>query len=324
MNVFIDTNLLLDFYRMGKDKLDELEKVFALHNYGKLKLWLPELLKNEFWRNRSNVVAKAIKDIEKDYNPSPPHMFRQHPDFKDLNKAVTELNKKKNKIFSNIQTKFKEETLAADLVIKKMFDEAHKIKVDEEIIQKGKRRYDLGNPPGKNDSYGDAVNQECLLKVIPEGEDLYLITEDSDYKSPFIDGDLNEYLKHEWKTKKKSEPHIYSRVSEFISEHFPQAKNIAELEANLIIDQFENSSSFYSTHRIIEKLKKIQNLSQRQILKLMRIYINNPQVEYIKNDSDVSDYGNELIDKYERGKNQEDDEFVDSFEKLINAKENQQ
>jgi hypothetical protein len=51
---------------MGKDKLDELDKVFALHKYGKLKLWLPALLKNEFWRNRSKVVADNIKDIEKD------------------------------------------------------------------------------------------------------------------------------------------------------------------------------------------------------------------------------------------------------------------
>ncbi len=46
MNVFIDTNLYLEFYRMGKDKLDELDKVFALHQYGRLKNWLPELLLN--------------------------------------------------------------------------------------------------------------------------------------------------------------------------------------------------------------------------------------------------------------------------------------
>ncbi|EPG7393548.1 TPA: PIN domain-containing protein [Klebsiella pneumoniae] len=317
MNVFIDTNLFLDFYRMGKDKLDELDKVFALHKYGRLKLWLPALLKNEFWRNRSKVVADNIRDIEKDYKPGLPHIFRQHDDIKEFNKAVAESNKIKNKIFSDIQEHFRTETLAADIVIKRIFEVATIIEADEETLKKGMLRYDLGNPPGKNKSYGDAVNWECLLREIPEGEDLYLITEDSDYKSPFIEGDMNEYMKHEWKTKKKSEPRMYARLSEFIKDHFPQATNLAGLEVELTIKDLEESPNFYTTHRVIEKLSKYKDLNQNQILKLMKIYFDNAQVGYIRHDQDVLDFGKKILEEYVAGKNEDNDKFAESFNQFI-------
>ncbi|MEZ7211427.1 DUF4935 domain-containing protein [Pantoea ananatis] len=316
MNVFIDTNLFLDFYRMGKDKLDELEKVFALHQYGKLKLWIPELLKNEFWRNRSKVVADNIKDIGSDYKPSLPHIFRQHENITEFNKALIEINKVRNTIYQDIQSQFKNETLAADVVIKKIFSVAAIIEIDEETIQKGTRRYDFGNPPGKNKSYGDAINWECLLREIPDGEDIYIITEDSDYKSPFIKEEMNEYMKHEWKTKKKSEPYMYARLSEFIKTHYPQATNLAEIEVNLTIQELEESSSFTTTHRVIEKLSKFSSFNQNQILKLMNIYFDNNQVRWIRNDPDVKAFGNLILRQCDEEKDPEG--VSETFNSFIN------
>lgn len=315
MNVFIDTNLYLDFYRMGQDKLDELNKVFALHEYGKLKIWLPELLINEFWRNRSKVVADNIKEIEKDYKPSLPHIFRQHENQKQFLGAVSEANRIKNTILEDIQQQFKDENLAADLVIKMIFDAAVKIEANEVTIGKGKRRYDLGNPPGKNKSYGDAVNWECLLAAIPEGEDIYLITEDGDYKSSFIKDDMNEYLKYEWKTKKKSEPHIYARLSEFIKEHFPQANNLADMEVNLTIKELEESASFASTHHVVSKLLKFREFKQDQIFKIIRIYFDNNQVRYIKDDPDVKSLARMIIQQGDEDKDSEG--ILETFRVMI-------
>jgi hypothetical protein len=45
----------------------------------------------------------------------------------------------------------------------------------------------LGNPPGKPGSCGDAVNWEALLQGCPNGEDLELVSEDRDYASPLDD-----------------------------------------------------------------------------------------------------------------------------------------
>ncbi|EFB1109413.1 PIN domain-containing protein [Escherichia coli] len=316
MNVFIDTNLYLEFYRMGKDKLDELDKVFALHQYGRLKLWLPELLVNEFWRNRSKVLSETIKEIAKDYKPALPQIFRQHEKHSLFNDKLIEASRLKNEIITDIQNLFKEESLAADVVIKRIFDAASKIEADDETIEKGKRRFDLGNPPGKNKSYGDAVNWECLLKAIPNGEDIYIITEDGDYKSAFIKDDINEYLKYEWKKKKDSEPHIYARLSEFIGEHFPQASNLAEMEVNFTIDELRRSGSFATTHRVVAKLLKFTQFTQEQILKIIDIYFNNDQVGYIKNDDDVKQFARKLISLGDKDKDPEG--VLDKFNSFIN------
>ncbi|MDZ6589791.1 PIN domain-containing protein [Escherichia coli] len=316
MNVFIDTNLYLEFYRMGKDKLDELDKVFALHQYGRLKLWLPELLVNEFWRNRSKVLSETIKEIAKDYKPALPQIFRQHEKHSLFNDKLIEASRLKNEIITDIQNLFKEESLAADVVIKRIFDAASKIEADDETIEKGKRRFDLGNPPGKNKSYGDAVNWECLLKAIPNGEDIYIITEDGDYKSAFIKDDINEYLKYEWKKKKDSEPHIYARLSEFIGEHFPQASNLAEMEVNFTIDELRRSGSFATTHRVVAKLLKFTQFTQEQIIKIIDIYFNNDQVGYIKNDDDVKQFARKLISLGDKDKDPEG--VLDKFNSFIN------
>ena len=37
-----------------------------------------------------------------------------------------------------------------------------------DTVNKGKLRYDIENPTGKKNSYGDAMNWECLLENIPD------------------------------------------------------------------------------------------------------------------------------------------------------------
>ncbi|EPN9529448.1 hypothetical protein ACT5AM_004190, partial [Cronobacter malonaticus] len=129
--------------------------------------------------------------------------------------------------------------------------------------------------------------------------------------------DMNEYMKHEWKKKKNSEPHMYARLSEFIKDHFPQATNLADLEVELTIKDLEDSPNFYATHRIIEKLSKYKDFNQNQILKLMKIYFDNDQVGYIRYDKDVLDFGSKILAEYVAGKNKDNDEFVEQFKSFI-------
>ncbi|NSM22616.1 hypothetical protein GVN99_26320, partial [Serratia marcescens] len=84
------------------------------------------------------------------YKPALPQIFRQHEKHSLFNDKVIEASRLKNEIITDIQNLFKEESLAADVVIKRIFDAASKIEADDETIEKGKRRFDLGNPPGKN------------------------------------------------------------------------------------------------------------------------------------------------------------------------------
>ena len=52
MHVFIDTNILLNFYHYTSDELDALNNVFASHNQGAANVYLTDQVCDEFKRNR--------------------------------------------------------------------------------------------------------------------------------------------------------------------------------------------------------------------------------------------------------------------------------
>jgi hypothetical protein len=52
MQLFIDANVFLSFYRFSSDDLEQLEKLTVLVKTGRIRLWLPEHVVDEFYRNR--------------------------------------------------------------------------------------------------------------------------------------------------------------------------------------------------------------------------------------------------------------------------------
>jgi rRNA-processing protein FCF1 len=305
LNVFIDTNMLLNFYRFHKDDLEELEKIFALHQYGKVKIWMPKLIKDEFWRNRGKVVSEHIQTITEGNKFNIPNIIKKHEKINELQQAYKEFNKLRSEILNSIENEFVEENLPADLVIKQMLENSQVIEATPERIARGMQRFNLGNPPGKNKSYGDAVNWICLLEALPEGETLYLISQDGDYKSDYIKNSINEFLRHEWQTRKRSDIIIYTRLSEFTSKHFPQANKLAELETNILIDELADSGSFSSSHAVVARLNTISEFSVTQIESILTSYVKNKQVRWIASDTDMREFAEKLIEKVSDDFNQE-------------------
>ena len=105
-----------------------------------------------------------------------------------------------------------EYTLKADKIIQELFKNGTEISSDEEIIAKARIRIELGNPPGKHGSLGDAINWEALLQQIPDGAPLHFITDDRDYISSLDENKLKGFLIHEWAEGKNSELHYYKRL----------------------------------------------------------------------------------------------------------------
>lgn len=79
-----------------------------------------------------------------------------------------------------------------------------------------KTRIDLGNPPGKKKSLGDAVNWEILKDEVPLGEDLYFVGEDVDFYSDLYKDNFKEMLIDEWQNDKKSTIFCYKRLAHFL------------------------------------------------------------------------------------------------------------
>ncbi|EIJ2221401.1 DUF4935 domain-containing protein [Vibrio cholerae] len=298
MNVFIDTNIFFTFYSMSSEKIEELKKALVLHKESKITLWLPEIVVNEFWRNRASEVSRCLSDFESDVSVKIPQIVKDDARSDKLVSAQKDLKRLISDISKDIKERVKKEELDADLAVKEIFANAKRIESNNELIEQSMKRYDLGNPPGKKGSYGDALNWESLLKAIPHGEDIHIISDDGDFYSPLDKNTLNEYLAHEWNRKKGSEAIIYKRLTTFISNNFPEARSVAELERNIVVEKLEKSGSFSTTHTVVSSLNKLSDFNQSQVIRIIEAYMTNQQVNWIATDPDLKAFAKVVIDTY--------------------------
>lgn len=196
----------------------------------------------------------------------------------------------------------KNNSLKADEIINGLLDKAKEIPITDALIEKARLRMDLGNPPGKKGSLGDAINWEALLSVVPVGQSLNLISEDSDYSSALSDimnePVLNKYLENEWKTSKKSEIHFYTRLSDFLKINFPTISIATELEKKIAIDSFVNSGSFTQTHHSVSRLLIVEHFNLVEVNSIAYAILNNPQVTRIIKDYDVKEFVIKFFNHY--------------------------
>ena len=77
-------------------------------------------------------------------------------------------------------------------VIREIFSAIKVGAVSPSLIERAQLRSDVGNPPGKKDSLGDAINWEWLLEQEIEfwDDELIIISADGDYESNCPKGSL--------------------------------------------------------------------------------------------------------------------------------------
>lgn len=184
MNLFIDTNILLSFYHFTSEDLEELNKLVVLLKQKKVKLYLLEQIVDEFQRNRENKIMDALKQLQESRLklelPQLCKDFEEYPTLKELQK---EYEKQRSTSVDKIMKNVVEHTLKADKTIKDLFEKAKRLPTDDDQMAKARVRMEVGNPPWKNRSLGDAINWETLLKHVLVGENLYFVTSDKDYSS---------------------------------------------------------------------------------------------------------------------------------------------
>lgn len=299
INIFIDTNIFLSFYHLSDDDLEEIRKLSVLLERDEVRLWLPEQVKDEFFRNRENKVQDAIKRL-KDQNKKAhfPVFCKSYPEFDEIRELQNSFNKKLKHLVSSLEFDIKKRNLEADEVIGELFRNSKKLPINDEVISKARFRVDVGNPPGKNGSLGDAINWEVLLSQVPMGEDLYLIADDKDYYSVIDENSLKDFLADEWSATNKSDVIFYRRLSQFFKDHYPDIRMASELEKELDIKSLRESPNFSATHSAIARLSSYEYFSYSQVNELTRILDNNEQVNWIICDSDVFGFYADLVNKY--------------------------
>lgn len=300
MNLFIDTNIFLSFYHFSSDDLEELRKLAVLLRQGEVTLFLPEQICHEFQRNRAAKISDALKRLRQQrLNLQFPQMSKDYEEYESLRKAQREYEEYHTQLINKIEQDVSDRKLKADQIIQELFALARPIPTDARLLEVARTRMDIGNPPGKNGSYGDAINWEALLREVPCGEDLYFVTDDGDYFSPLDDSSFDPFLLEDWRQTKGSSLISYRRLSPFFRDTFPDIELASELEKDLLIQQLAVSRSFAETHRVISQLSSYSDFTSTQINDIIRAAITNDQIYRIIADHDVTELLNGILERYQ-------------------------
>lgn len=291
-NLFIDSNIWLSLYHFTNDDLVQFSKLKEMVNES-IRLFVPQQVYDEIARNREAKLKEALKsfDIKAFHFPAFCKGYSEFETTKAVyNEFVLQAKAWKKKIDIDVQAHH----LPADETITQILESVDFIPC-QDYVDKAYIRYRIGNPPGKDNKYGDAINWECLLDSVPNGEDLYFISADRDYCSEIIDGHIKDYLNIEWKNKKGSEIRFYKNLVHFLAENISDIKLETENEKERLIKQLSDSCSFQKTHAVVAMLKMFSGWTEDQIERLCSVAENNTQVSWILKDPDVFVFYNQIL-----------------------------
>jgi len=163
ITLFIDTNVLLSFYHLTSEDIEELKKLVALVKNKEIDLIVPKQVENEFWRNRGGKIVDAMKKLrEAKFNVSFPAFSKDYEEYAELRDLIKKADKLHAELIGKITADAKSMSLKADEIVTGLFTKATKPAFIQEQYLSALMRTRLGNPPGKDESVGDAVNCQLL------------------------------------------------------------------------------------------------------------------------------------------------------------------
>jgi predicted nucleic acid-binding protein len=295
MHVFIDTNILLNFFHFSKDELDALNDVFASHEHGAAKVHLTEQVCDEFRRNRENKIKDALKRFkEVKYSAQLPSFMKGYEEYNSIRKLSTELQQLVKAIMDKADADIASRKLLADSLIEDIFSRSEILETTDEVFSVASMRMAIGNPPGKNNSIGDSINWTVLLQSVPNEENLHVISEDGDYYSSINEEAVHPFLEEEWKKKKQSSVFVYRTLSAFMKKHFDGVAFTFDKTKDAIIDDLSCTGNFATTHQLIGKLEAYSYFSLKEVERILAAAAGNDQFGWIVTDCDVSDFLNRV------------------------------
>jgi len=291
MHVFIDTNILLNFFHFTKDELDSLNNVFASHESGSATVHLTEQVCNEFKRNREARIKDALKKFNQTkFSPQFPSFMKGYDEYTKIKKMSSDLRELQKEILKKVDNDISSKNLVADQLIEQIFKASTVVALTRENYEEALMRSSLGNPPGKNDSIGDAVNWITLLDTVPDCENIHVISEDGDFYSSLNDQLPHPFLEEEWGNVKGGQLAVYRTLSAFMTENFDGVAFSFDKDKEALIEELFNVGSFASTHHIIAKLENYRYFSVKEVLRILDAAEENGQFGGIITGYDVSDF----------------------------------
>ena len=295
MHVFVDTNILLTFFHFTREDLGELNNVFASHKHGAATVYLTDQIRDEFRRNRETKIKDALRQFkESKFSTNLPSFMKAYDEYSHIKKLVSELQDQRKAVLEKVDDDIAGHNLVADKLIEEIFSTSKLITTSDEIYNSAQRRISIGNPPGKNQSFGDAINWLILLENVPEGEDIHIVSADGDFFSTLDSKRVHPFLQKEWRETKKSEVYVYRDLSTFLNKHFDGVAFFYDKAKSRLIDDLVGVVSFAHTHAIVSELETHSYFSLEEVERILEAAINNNQFGWIITDYDISDFLNRI------------------------------
>ncbi len=284
INLCLDANVYLYFYNYPLSDLKNLEKMLDFIDSGNLNLILTKQIVNEYNRNRESVIQEILNSTSNSkLEFSAPKILDNYHEYKEIKRLLKKANNQKSELIKIMSQDINDRKFHADILIDKLFKVANHFEYRYVDIDNAKQRSELGDPPGKKGSIGDAVNWVLLLENMENEKDLYLVSEDGDFASKIDNKNLSDFLKFEWEDKKKSKIFFYKSFNDFVKEIYPTIELKNEQEIEKLIEKLENSSSFNSSRSILAQILQINSLSENQLNRVLESSYTNNQI-YMAND----------------------------------------
>lgn len=249
--LFIDTNILLDFYRDRKSDISMkfLEQIEACKD----RLILGSQVEMEYKKNRQHVILESLGRFgTPDWGKlSAPALVSETQAAGMIDKHRKELVKQQKILTEKIQGILEKPGTQDEVykVLQRVFKHNSPYNLNRAdkrrfaIRRLARKRFSLGYPPRKkNDtSYGDAINWEWLVQCsIDSGKDIVIVTRDSDYGVIYKDSSyLNDWLSQEFKQRvsQKRKLKLTASLSEGLKiVHAKVTKEMEEAEKVLLSD----------------------------------------------------------------------------------------
>jgi hypothetical protein len=208
---FVDTNILLDFYRIRKSNISL--KYLEQLEVCKDRLIVGSQIEMEYKKNRQRVILDSLNQFSKPEwgKLSPPTIVSSLQASKMLESYCQEITKQYNKINGKIQKILTnpQQNDPVFQVLQRLFNNNSPYNLNRnsnkrfKVRQLARKRFCLGYPPRKpnDNSIGDSINWEWIIQcAIDSGRNIVIITRDSDYGVIYKDQSyLNDWLKQEFK-----------------------------------------------------------------------------------------------------------------------------
>ena len=224
--VFIDTNVLLDFYRTPGESVERLSKLLIKH---KENIITGDQVRMEFLKNRQKVIVETA-NILKTSQASLPAIIAEFQGAKTYKKKIAEAEKSlkwaKDKIQKILHTPSSNDPIFSSF--NKIFDfnGPYNLRRPDEtrfrIRRLAQKRFILGYPPrkAKDVTIGDSLNWEWIIhcaKASPATTGVIIVTRDQDFGVPFNkEFYLNDWLYREFKDRVSLKKEI--RVTQKLSD----------------------------------------------------------------------------------------------------------